>query len=396
MSALRSSALLIAVGFAATGCAPSVSLPVLQPALITIPAEVQTVAVIDRSRPKNAGQTVMGAIEGALTGETIAGDNEGRTRAINGAVYVLQESPRFEVVVPSVTKKEVDSDVFDKEWTFRGVKKLCKQHGCDGVLALEAFDTDSFVDAGAIPSNDSKYDPENGVTHFASRRTSVVTAWRFYDASADRTLDYLRDFSRQRTWEQTGNSVANAKQRLPNQTDTIRTVGYEAGQSYARRIAPSWITVRRTYFGGGNPQMKQAKNHVKAGDWEGAVPLWREAANSGDTKLAGKAHFNMALAAEVNGELNKAHNLAKKAAVELPKGKTRKYARALEFRKRQQDKLEEQLAPPEEKPETTNLPDRGEAATTPASDRPDRGEASPPTGNQGGGTKPDMSGPAPR
>jgi len=333
---------------AGTGCGPSIRLPVLQPALIGIPAEIQTVAVIDRSKPKNAGQSVLGALEGALTGESLQADNEGRAQAINGALMVMQNSPRFEVITPTVTKKEVASDIFDKPWTHQGVKRLCKKHGCDGVIALEAFDTDSFTESGAYNTDDSKYNAESS-THWASRRTRIMSSWRFYDASADRHLDQLRDHESTQTWRQESTSIQGAMNSLPVQTETIRRVGYKSGEGYARRISPSWVTVTRSYFGGGSPEMKQAKNHVKAGDWEGARPLWREVVNgTDDMKLKGKAQFNLAVAAEVAGELNKAHKLAKKAAVNLANGKARNYAATLAARKRAQEKLEEQLTPPEE------------------------------------------------
>ena len=59
----------------------------------------------------NANYLLLGALEGVLTGESLAADNEGRTQAISGAVAVMQNSPRFEVITPTVTKQEVDSDV---------------------------------------------------------------------------------------------------------------------------------------------------------------------------------------------------------------------------------------------------------------------------------------------
>ena len=42
------------------GCAPSVRVPVLQPAMVTLPAQVRTIGVVDRSGPKNVGEHILG------------------------------------------------------------------------------------------------------------------------------------------------------------------------------------------------------------------------------------------------------------------------------------------------------------------------------------------------
>jgi len=363
----------------AGGCAPSVSLRVLKPASINIPAEIQTVAVIDRSRASNAGQTVLGVLEGGLSGEGIAADNEGRLEAMNAAVAVLSESPRFEVLTPTVTPKEVDSNLFDKPWDYSSVARLCKQYGCDGVIALEAFDSDSRTDNGVIATDDSKYNAESS-THWASRNTRVVTSWRFYDAHADRTLDQLRAHDEANTWQEEALTVKDAMARLPSQQDTIRRMGSASGSSYARRIAPAYIMVRRTYYGGGSDEMKSARNHVRATDWEGATPIWRDLAQSTtDAKLRGKARFNLAVAAEVRGELARAQDLAKKAAVDLHNGKARRYASALEYRLIEQRRLEEQLTPP---PQETVAPPR-EKPVPPPHNAP--APTNSPPANDGGG-----------
>ena len=345
--------LALAAVLAASGCGPSIPLRVLKPAAVSIPAEVQTVAVVDRSRAANVGQSVLGVLEGALSGESIAADNEGRLESINSLVGVLAESPRFEVITPTVTPKEVDSNLFDKPWDHRSVVKLCKQHGCDGIIALEAFDSDSSIDSGLFRQDDSKYDETNS-THWATRRTRVVTSWRFYDVSADRHLDQMRDHDEVDTWEKQALSVQDAINELPNQRDTIRQVGRRNGNAYGHRIAPAYITVTRSYYGGGSDEMKQARDHVRATDWDGAVPIWKDIiANTTDAKLRGKARFNLAVAAEVNGQLKKAHSIAKKAAVDLANGKSRNYAAALSARIRDQERLEQQLTPPVQQPKPT-------------------------------------------
>ena len=53
-------------------CAPSISVEVLQPALVTMPAEVHTFAVVDRSKASNVGQGILGTLEGDTAAELSA------------------------------------------------------------------------------------------------------------------------------------------------------------------------------------------------------------------------------------------------------------------------------------------------------------------------------------
>jgi hypothetical protein len=96
--------------------------------------------------------------------------------------------------------------------------------------------------------------------------------------------------------------------------------------------------------------MKEAKNHVKARNWPGAADLWRQVAKEADPKLRGKAEYNLALFNEVEGRLRVALDRAKEAAVDLPKGRTRRYVGVLERRLADQMRLKEQMKVAEEKP----------------------------------------------
>ena len=81
-----------------SACAPKVAIQVLEPSHITAPSHIQTVAFVDRSRVDGAGEMVLGAIEGLLTGEAIGADNSGRDEAEKGFREVFGETPRFDLV----------------------------------------------------------------------------------------------------------------------------------------------------------------------------------------------------------------------------------------------------------------------------------------------------------
>ena len=325
-----------------TACAPSVRVPVLQPAMVEVPADIRTIGVIDRSAPANVGEGILGALEGAVTGEGIMADREGAAESLREVTFILQESPRFEVVTPNVTGAQANTGIFDNTLDFKTIKKICKEAGCDALLALEAFDSDSSLSVDGAPINPSTVYTDVTV----QRDTRVLTAWRLYDADEDRVIDEIRGWDRSQTWDHYGATLDEALRELPTAQDTVRVVGGDMGADYGMRIAPTWVDVYRAYYGSGHPDLKEGKAYVKARDWDGAKEIWNELASNPDPKIAGKASFNLALAAEVEGDLRQALEHAKKAAVDLRNSRSRDYVWTIEQRIKDQAKLEAQLAPP--------------------------------------------------
>lgn len=376
-----------------SACAPSIHVEVLRPADVALPAEIETLAVLDRSGPRNTGQAVLGTLEGLATGEGIMEDREAATHATEAVVQVLSSSPRFDVVVPSVSRKDAESNLWDRTLSWKAARRITRKSGADALVALEAFDSDSSTSVGTRveESTSSSGNKVREIVHVAERETRVVSAWRVYWPTQELLLDDLRDYQSVRTWEEEGSTRDEALGRLPSRRDSVYEMGWVAGDSYARRIAPSYVWVRRVYYGGGSPAMKEAKRHVKAGDWQGATEIWLQVVETDDRKLRGKAEMNLALAHEVGGDLEVALEWARQAAVDLANGKSRRYVTTLELRLMDQRRLEEQLAPAAPEPGQPGAAD-GPAAVPaqPSQDgvmtRPDE-EDTGDTGDTGGSMK---------
>lgn len=327
------------------GCAPTISVQVLEPAAVTMPSEIRTLAVVDRAAPKNVGESILGTIEAALTGEAIMGDREGRSSAMTSLNQTLAQSPRFKVVMPNLTKEQAETGIFDKELSWKVAERICKQAECDAIVALEAFDSDSSVNTRNVVDSATK-----AVTWTAQRDTRVLAAWRVYDVKNKVILDDLRDVAFTRSWDNSAGTEADARSGLIQQTDTLRALGGDAGYQYARRIAPTYVFVSRAYYGKGHERLKEAKHFVRATDWEGAAKIWRQMVErQDDPKVRGKAELNLALYHEVMGDLPAAKDLAQKAAVDLHNGRSRTYVRILNQRLIDQQRLADQMKAPEPK-----------------------------------------------
>jgi hypothetical protein len=370
MMTIRVAAALL-VGILATACGPKVQMQMIRAADVSVPSTVQKVAVIDRSGASNIGQGILGVLEGALSGEAIGADTEGRRETVRGLREMLATSSRYEVAQPAGIDRE--QSLFDRELSWRGATKICRDAGCDAIVALEAFDSDTSDDfrSRQVERTDSNGRKYNATEWTVDRRTRVLTAWRIYQPEGQRILDDLRDRTDTHSWTGRGDSRAEAMRNLPSQFDAVRLSAYRAGAAYGRRISPTPLLVYRSFYprGGKSDALKLGKNYMRARDYEGAIRVYEGLTDHPESKIRGRAQFNLAVAEEAMGRFERSLTAARAAAVTLGNGRARRYVVTVEQRIRERDRVQEQMAPPpEEGPEIIQGPRR-----------PSTGEPTPPS-----------------
>ena len=190
-------------------CTPSVHIQVLEPSSIVVPAHIQKVAFVDRSEAQGLGEGVLGVVEGLVTGEEAGQDQRGRVSAGEALAESLNNSPRFEWV--DLGQTNIESSLFTERLGWGAAKKACKRADCQGLVALEAFDSDSH-----IATNSEDYTEMQDGKEIHKKRWNaevnqrVVTSWRFYDVENKRVLHQLVDHTTSANWERTGTSAQEA------------------------------------------------------------------------------------------------------------------------------------------------------------------------------------------
>lgn len=317
---MRSAALMLALLTSSTAAhAGRVSVEVLTPAQVDVPTAVHRVAVVDRSAARNAGQALLGTLEGAVTGEGIRGDRDAARDAVQTMIAQLQASPRFEVVLLDASKKELQSSLWDKGMSAELARDLCARR-CDGIVSLEAFDSDNNADGVGVRSGRG------------------VATWRFYDGRTGAVLDSERQNTA--NWGASGGGVL-IDMALNN--DQVARMGQASAMAYASRIAPTWQWERRKLFGSSRG-LRQGLRHAKAGDWAGAIRTWEAVAAQSTGKRKGKAQYNLAVALEAQGELDQAIAMSSIALASLNNGAARRLSLRLRVRQGEADRLDRQLA----------------------------------------------------
>ena len=349
---------LVALAALATGCHHHVNVGYLEAADLTIDPDIQTVLVIDRSRPGNLGEHVLNGMEGAATGERYRLDAESAAFAIQSLEGIIGDAPRFEVVTFHVDGKSVDTSHWDRQMMARQVRALCAEAQCDAVIALETFDSDQ---ATVVTTDVERLTPaetaaakaagdcENrrcdaDYTHTADQYTDVTATFRMYDGRTGRVIDEL-DAGVSRHDTDTDGAHAQAALDLPFEASVFDGAGI-LGAEYATRISPHRVIASRDIYGTGSKAMRQARRAAKNGDLHTARDLWRQEANGADAKLAAKALHNLAVAAEANGDVAGALKLARRANRKAGKQRMARYVAQLQDRAANDARVDQQLAPP--------------------------------------------------
>ena len=101
--------------------------------------------------------------------------------------------------------------------------------------------------------------------------------------------------------------------------------GIVSGQVIADQIGPKWQNKKRFYYHTGNRKINAAIPLIKTDKWEEASAIWSGFANVSRPSLRYKIEYNLALASEMTGDINKAITWANQSLATKSSLRTRKY-----------------------------------------------------------------------
>lgn len=326
-------------------CTSTVSLRVLKPAPIDIPNHIQKVGVVNRALPSNNNK-VINVFEGVLSSEGVYADRDGSLEAILGFSQIMQGTPRFQtqqLPVSNLTGSGTGSFPPPLDWPT--LTRIATEYKMDGIVILEAFDSNAPVNYSTRERTVkvSETQTKKVIDHVATMTVTVTTGWRFYDVKNQRIVDEYR-FNDAITYSGTGTNKTLALQNLIVKRDAVKKVGYKAGGVYGYRVAPQYVNVRRVLYTSGDANLKEGYQYSRQNNWEEAAAIWKTSAESNPKlKVAARACLNMAVANEVNGDIDLALVWAKKALNEYNYKAAQSYVNQLIRRKSELKRLDAQM-----------------------------------------------------
>lgn len=181
----------------------------------------------------------------------------------------------------------------------RQIQQIANSTGADLFLSLDFF---AAVD-GIYSSS-----------HMRMAREIVYTlvCWNVYDLKKvkfERTLQKLDTIQ----WTEPVYGLKEAKRKLPPRKDAVFNAADIAGSRFAEFLVPHWIEVDRMYYPLGNKELKKTDELIKQNQWIEAAKIWKKNTINKNKNISAKSMFNMALACEMNGDMDAAMDWAIKS-----------------------------------------------------------------------------------
>lgn len=182
---------------------------------------------------------------------------------------------------------------------------------------------------------------------YSNRSANVVTSniWTFYDCKREKITDRFVQTDTL-VWEGTNESGLPSNIRIPGKNEAILLASGVIGENYAKHILPSWMKVDRDLMTSRNYELIKAGKLAQKNKWEDAKSIWLKNSDAKNTKVKLVALYNLALANEMNGEIDEAIKFTDEAAKasagwlwSLENEAVRKYSVVLHQRKNEIQKL---------------------------------------------------------
>ncbi len=336
------------ISFSSCSSTKGIRVQVLRPALISVPKEIQKMAILNRAvpSPKNSAESI-------LSGETPLRDKELSEECLRGLTQTLNTSERFKITICDSAYLAPDPKSLDfgpaLSWTF--VDSMCSKYQVDGLLVLEFFDTDfqvvrpvSTVTQAIGTLINDRNNPNNTNQGIRVTGSAAATAgFRVY-YGRDHKIPYEDRFAHKKNWTQNAFTIQDAMSKLIKRNNALLEVSNETGYEFAMSIVPLYYWEDRLMFRGRKGMLERAQRQALTKDWGAALQTWSEIyEGSVKTKIRAKAAHNAALACEVLGRLEDAQKWLSKSYIERGYNATLNYSEIIDTRIREQERLKKQL-----------------------------------------------------
>lgn len=289
-----------------------ISIQVAVPPKLTVPDDIQSLVLMNRSMTDEFADYNADSLEVQLIRKTLALDNVfldsiAADTTLMELGNTLFQSGRFDVIIP-LKRNLANGNVSYKDQsaslTLKQVKQICTEFDADGLLLLENFsekvNTNFKVAAGSMFT-------DAGWVNMSTAIVQVVyhSNWKLYQPQ-----DKLKmaKFEVQDTifWESSGATLQETYEKLPMIKEALIGGAVENAKNLAEYISPGWKSEDRSFFITNNDDADKAVSLLRKNEWKEAETIWKKYTTASSASFRSKIEFNLALAAEMNGNMTEA------------------------------------------------------------------------------------------
>jgi len=231
--------------------------------------------------------------------DTVFRDSTAADTVIHVVANALFNSGRFDVVIPEahlITRNDTDNVLIPLNINI--INEYCKDFNVDGVLVLESFDerltTKYFYKVFGSPSDE---------VYNASTDINFESEWRLYRPQENKPAIRFQ-VGDSIFWKANSYSLNDLYVQMPHTKEALIGGGIASGLKMAGYISPNWVKHTRYYFLTGKSEIDAAVALIRDNKWEEAAAIWAKYSTVNSKRLRSKVEFNLALAAEMNGNLD--------------------------------------------------------------------------------------------
>ena len=275
-----------------------------------IAEDIQSLVLLNRSLTNQFANNSVDTLEKILINnkmllDTILLDSIAADTVIKVAAKALFESGRFDVVVPKEQNiVRNDNEDIANPLNISFINEICKDFNVDAVLVLESFTELLKTEYYAYNTGYKNQRTFDEVKEYsAATDITYSTEWRLY-----RPVE-LKPVIRYQVgdsifWNSRSYSLEELYSQMPRTKEALIGGGIAAGLKMAGYISPGWVNQSRYYYLTGKAEIDAAIPLIQNNKWEEAASIWEKYATISSKTTRSKVEFNLALAAEMNGDLD--------------------------------------------------------------------------------------------
>jgi len=307
-----------------------------QPAKEELPTDIQSITLMNRSMTRQFSNFREDSLQNYFYRNDyqlskIILDSTACDTTLRAVAALLFESGRYDVVIPvdrNIKRSQSFAEIPDT-LSQAQVSEICKNYNTDALMVLERFSTKVMADYTSEKNMSER--PPYSYQYYASLDLAYNALFRIYKPGEKAVVKTI-DLNDTINWEAADYTNERLFKQLPTIKQALINAGIKVALDVDSKLSPDWIPDNRGYFVFSQKNDK-GQQLMQENNTSEAEKYWNELAQSKDKRIRSKAEFNLALASELNGDLDSAIQWGLKSYYTFYRHQTEAYLKKLQARK---------------------------------------------------------------